>query len=263
MRHLLPIGFIVLCFLVFSTGCSWFRDDVTIVDNVEPEFNLDLVEKLDAPYKPIQIRVATLKEQNCKAIIHNNAFRNGRTISFNINQWSADEPCTEEMKIQDTLITIDVLTPGTYDLKVRVASDLYSDGTLTVTPDRYLFECQKPLGFVIERTEMLRVPDDLIWGYVAFSNAKYSSDADLLVQELGGMNKEANIKSGNYGHFVMENRTTITLPGLDKNLPVSKAFIFVEKLSDEEISGWVNKLHQAYPGAISLHLVNSQGKTWY
>ena len=262
MRHITPFGFIALCFLLFATGCSWFKDDVTIVDNVEPEFNLDLVEKLDAPFKPIQIRVATLKEQNCKATIHNNAFRNGRTILFNINQWSANEPCTDELKIRDTLITIDVLTPGTYDLKVRIATDLYSDGTLTVTPDRYLFECKKPLGFVIERTEMLRIPDDLVWGYIAFTNSKFGSDADQLVQEMAAMNKEANIKSGNYGHFVMENRNTITLPTLTNNLPVTRTFVFQNVLSNEELSAWIKNLHEVYQGSISLSLTNSQGATW-
>ena len=262
MRHILPITVIAFLFGVLLPACSWFKDNATIVENVEPEFSLELIEKLDAPFKPIQIRVATLKKQNCKAVIHNTAFRNGRTILFNINDWTTDEPCTEQLTIRDTLIPIDVLTPGSYDLQVRIAKNLFSNGTLTVMPDRYLFECEKPLGFVIDRQEMLRVPDNLVWGYVSFTSSFYTDNATELIDELKSINQEANILSGNYGHFIMKNRNTVELPLTSSNLPVCRTFVFNKVASAEEIAAWVSKAHHRYLGNISLQVFNSAGKVW-
>ncbi len=252
----------VLAWIIVIWGACDFSslDDITIVPNVEDEFYLDLWEKLSPTERTLVFKVSTIKDEACKN--HKIGFeyeRNANRLLLQLNNIIKSLDCEPGKAPATADIDAEGLTPGFYELKIELRNAVESTGQLSISGDNYLIELRKRNGVVLVRKELIKVPENAIWGYVQYQEAADETIAKAFISDLKAISTQKTYRNGYYGHFTIENGNA----RIDQQ-PDSRTLPFLQQISENAaaVHDLLAQYRSAYGAKLSIVLYTWQGQSW-
>lgn len=243
-------------------GCALAsREDPIVVADIEKEFALDMRESLDSSSRELQLRISTVKTFDCSNYSIQYAWRRqNNDLLLSLLRIAAPLVCDGvESKITANTGT-GSLSLGNYKFSIDLRGVLTNKGVLSNLPDRYRLRMDTEHGLIIPNKELMKIPQESIWGYAAYSPA-LKSKASEFAQEFYALTQAANYQAGYYGYYA------ITDLGLNvENQPKDQdAFPFLRKmqLSDRKnILALVQKYRQQYPTGLTISVLDGWGRAY-
>ncbi len=196
---------------VLFENCKIAEKDKDIVVQVDPEFQLGMFEEL-SQVRDFNLTFQTIEDQSC---INNSigftSSRNGRNISLHINEIVEAENCLDGQAPIAGDASYDFLPIGVYNLELVLKNTITSTGILTVSNEKYELDIEEGFGFQTMQATLMRVPASTVWGYVAYSDNQYSSDADNFLSELNDQTELLELSKGEYGYFKIGDNKKLSL----------------------------------------------------
>ncbi len=199
-QRLTPILFLVLGFL-FTISCRKNLGDKETIIAVDKEFEILPWEKLDESGAFLQLRLATIQNQECGGTRINyatNALNNQLTVS--INSLAYPWTCNGFAEPARDTITLSSLKKSDIPFRLTLKDVIINDGILHVEDGRYTFEMKKENGISMPKKEILRVPQGAMWGFIATDNgqdARYTQ----MIDSLKTIATPLSMPTGDYGYF--------------------------------------------------------------
>ncbi len=199
-QRLTPILILAVGFLL-TISCRKNLGDKETIIAVDKEFEIIPWEKLDETGGSLQLRLATIQNQECGGTRINYAtslYNNKLTVSIN----SLAYPLTCNGFAEPARDTIDLSNLKKSDIPFRLTLKdvIINDGILHVEDGRYLFEMKKENGISMPKKELLRVPQGAIWGFIATDNGQDARHAQM-IDSLKTITTPLSISAGDYGYF--------------------------------------------------------------
>ncbi len=258
LLYLLPL------FMVASCDFSSLKDPVVITE-VEDEFYVDMWETL-APTleeRNLIVKIESIKTEKCLNYrIDYQLHKDGNRLKIALNNIIKPLDCVPgETTVKDD-INMDYLPSSFYNFNIDLKNTVFNDGQLIVRSDSYTLDMYSKNGFSLKRTELLRVPEGAIWGYVTFQQA---ADEALANQWLDDLNKigqnPVSYRSGYYGYFTINNldrKISVLEQPTSNNL---KTFLYQYADDPAKLKDLVNRYRQNYGNRLIIKLYNSKGES--
>lgn len=192
--------------LTAASGCNLSSlEDTVIVPDVDDEFYLDYWENLTPQGRFLEFRLRTIANESCSnALIDYDFKQSGRELSISINEIVRPEGCEPgEAPATANIRSATPLPGGYYPLRVDLQGTVSNDGQVVVTSDAYNVDLDKGGGIVLLRPELLRIPDETIWGYAYYEDEALQPAADEFLDSLQSISKGRVLRDGYYGYFTM------------------------------------------------------------
>jgi len=114
-------------------------------------------------------------------------------------------------------------------------------------------------GIFLEYKELLKVPTNALWGYIAYEPA-YHNQALELVQEIFALCQPMNLSKGNYGYYKIEEK------GLSIDGPQQNAYNYPLLPQSPENTGLLStvlqKYRNRYPNSLRIVLKDGKGRNF-
>lgn len=182
-------------------------DDPIIVGNVEDEIYLDLFEELSLPNRGLTLRMETIEMEDClNATLETDHTRGPTRLSLEILQVLPPGECDLGLAPAKGVEEVGILANTNYSFLVNIRNTVDSEGTLEVTEDAIRLSFPTENGFRLRTPELLRIPDDLIWGYVEIPATGNEAGAREIIEEIGAIAENHTLIQGYYGYFQTDNQ---------------------------------------------------------
>lgn len=231
------INFLVSCLcLILVLGCKKNKDNNIIV-NIEDDFYVDMFEDISNGERRFELRITTIKDQPClnASIDYDLDFEEqSNTIDLSINDLVDPEQCIEGSEPVFVIVPFGSLNSGTYTFNINLKDAVVNKGRLVVYNDRYEMSMESDDGIEIVHEELMRIPNNTIWGYVGYDVNNASADATDFISELKNLPNVFDVQNNNlykpgyYGYFNLEDNKDILLSG-EINANNFRSFIFQQE----------------------------------
>lgn len=183
--------------------------DAIIVSDVEDEFYIDMWENLASANgaRELVLKIESIEPANCLnyGIDHRFA-RAGNRLTVSLNQFIEPTDCLPGEAPVKADVNLGSLPSGNYNVNIDFRNTVENTGQLLVSPESYFLTMKSEDGIVLLREELLRVPEDVIWGYVAVQAGADEAVAEAFLADLQAISDEPQaFRSGYYGHFTINN----------------------------------------------------------
>ena len=238
-------------------------DEPIIVTNVEKEFNIDLWEQLGANSRSVQLLIETIAQEDCTnySIAHQ-INRNNVTLDVSLNEIMAPQDCNEGQGPALATVNLGELSNGFYSLNIDLKNTVFSKGQIVIREKEITVNMNSEEGIRFIRTSILRVPENFIWGYVAFTNPADASIATAFEQDLAQTSTEIRMENGYYGPFSINAQEKLFIPGLPYQDDQLETFYFESFSSNAVLQEQVDVYRSTYGDAIEIKLFNDKGKVF-
>ncbi len=249
--------------LLIATGCNLSSlEDTVVVPDVDDEFYLDYREVLTADGRFLEFRLRTIANEPCSNASINHDFRqSNRELSISIKEIFRPEGCEPgEAPATAVIRTYTPLPGGYYPLFVDLRGTVTSDGQVVVTSEAYTISLDKGRGIVLLRPELLRIPDETIWGYIYYEDEAMAPVADELTSRLQAISKARVLRDGYYGYFTMDKGA---LQFNDNTAPNgARAFSYWYDGDKDALVELLEEYRANYGGSLEAKLFNTLGEAF-
>ncbi len=258
IRQCLHLG--ILCLMLTQCELDGGKDPILVAD-VEKEFDVKLWEVLKPTERYLQLHISTIKDKDCLNYgIDQSIKQNGSNLEFNINKVLPPEVCQQGIGPAKAVLDLKTLTQGRYNLTVNLGKVVPSRGSITVTSSAYSFYMPEQYGFRLQKTILNRVPEQTIWGYVAYTEGN-KTVADQFLQELVKISRDAGLDKGYYGYFEVNESNGLEFPTLNIDKPIlSFARNYID--TDPKLEALIKNFRSKYPQGLQISLNNNLGKVF-
>jgi len=263
MRHFLPVCILTgLSFFVCLSSCQLANiGDPIVVADVEEEFEIIALEKLSPDERSLMFEIETLNDEPCdNALIDARLTKVSYQLRISLQDIIAPTDCIPGSAPARTSLDAGPLDPGYYQLTIDLKSEVINDGQLTVRGDRYLINMETTNGFALTNKELLRIPDNTIWGYAAYETADDQALAGEFREAVAAMAEAGDFRVGYYGHF-QQTADQILLreaPREDRILQ----FAYHYSGTDEAMQKLVDQYRATYSDRLELRIFNDDGEVF-
>ncbi len=263
LQHSFRIVGALWIFIIAMTGCELASSkDPIIVPDVEDELYVDMWEQLNSPTgRSLVVKIESIEEKNCLNYRLDYFFsRNGNRLKVSLNNIIEPNDCVPGNAPVKAEVSAGSLPSGNYGFDIDFKGLVVNNGTLSVTSESYVLDMKSEHGIVLLRDELLRVPDDVIWGYAAYQQSADEAIAVDFINEVKAISKLAiGNRAGYYGHF--------TISPLDGKVfvheqPSSNVKTFFYQYTDNEttLKNLVADYRQTYGNQLTIKVFNAKGK---
>ncbi len=225
---------ILICFLVVLCFSTCKDKKTNVIVDVDDDFTIDMFENIDNGVRNFQLDISTISPQTCLnyTISYDLDFNEqDNNIELTLNELIEPDDCIQGTSTTSLTIPFGSISEGTYRFDLNLKDAVINQGQLSVTAGHYLLEMESNDGIEILNPQLNRIPNNTIWGYVAYDNSSASTDAQDFLSNLQGLNTVFNIENNNlysagyFGYFQLGENKELTLPG-EINFNFYKSFIF-------------------------------------
>ena len=255
----------VTMLIVWMIGLSACRMDKPIdpiiVADVEREFTVDMLEILDMEGNYLTLQVATIREEDCmNAEIDYRVSQSGQKIGVSLNKIVIPVNCQEGKAPARAGINLGKLTIGNFDFALDLSQTISNTGTLVNGASSYRLQLKTENGIQLLHRELLKIPEQTIWGWISYAESTQSTAAAVL-RDLSQLSSERVFEQGYYGHFSLsgDQLNIRELPSKQLFLPV---LIHLKKESTDQLQAILQHYRSLYTGEqLSIHLTNWRGQS--
>lgn len=201
------LWFGTLTLLVNSCDLLNKKDKVVAIS---PEFAVEISETLGES-RELQFHLFSISSQPCLNYgIDASAWRFQNTINLKINDLISPSFCQEGNGPATSFISFGNLASGTYDLNISLKDIFSNTGELKVKEDELQIKLNTSDGIEMLYPVLKRIPVKSIWGYVGYNDKSASeTHAQAFVTSLAKISQDSGLKSGFYGHFIVDKTATL------------------------------------------------------
>lgn len=244
--------------LLCAASCNVDDEAKDQIVQVDPEFTIDLFEKLSENNHTLSFIISSIDTQDCTNYeIDASSAHSSNFIRLVINDIVIPENCNPGQAFATTELDAAPLSIGTYDFEVVLKDAIFSEGILDVSPQSYRVYMDTTNGFYFLHKELKRIPNQLVWGFVGYDNQDEDKPyADQFVADLRTLCSNVNLQNGYYGYF--------TVDGADLSLIPAPTFTYFQEfayLLDENITALKDLLFQ-YRNSTAAHHISIVVNTW-
>ena len=253
-------------FLLGLFGCK--KDNQTnVIVNIEDDFYIDLFEDIGDGEQIFQLDISTISEQSCLNYqIDHDLSVDTQTykIELVINDLLEPNDCIEGMSPTNLALPFGQLPMGSYSFSINLKDAVFNKGRLSVLEDQYLLQLNSDYGIEMLHNLLYRIPQNTLWGYVAYDSSTSNAEADGFVADLEALSVIENVESntlyqsGYYGYFNVDEDKKVALT---KEISSSyhKPFLF-HNVSDDltEVEGLI--ISACGNGNLDIHLFTEKGQ---
>lgn len=260
------VVFVCLSLALAFSGCKLDNlNDPIIVPLIDKEFSLDLWQTLGANTPSnLELRMYTIENEDClNTKILSNYNRTGRNISLTLYDILDPEVCDPGPAPATGVQSVTDASPDVYTLTIELQDVVSNGGTLTITDEAYQVVMDEENGISWLHTELRKIPENALWGYLVYTNPEEESRIASFVDEINNLGSDLPLTTGYYGYFSVTDTGEITEL---KDAPVTNdlATITVKYTGeaaqiDQKVSDFLGT-----PGneTIELVLLDSDGNEW-
>jgi hypothetical protein len=250
----------LLCIALTQCDNGDGKDPILVAD-VEKEFDVQLWEVLKPTERYLQLQISTIKDKDCLNYgIEQSIKQSGSNLELNINKVLPPEVCQRGIGPAKASLELKTLTQGRYNLTVNLGKVVPSKGSITITPSAFSFYMPEQYGFRLQKTTLYRIPEQTIWGYVAYSEGNKAA-ADQFIQELVKISRDAGLERGYYGYFEINENNGLDFPNLNIDKPIL-AFARNYLDTDPKLETLIKNFRNKYPQVLQISLSNNLGKVF-
>ena len=209
-RGIYSIGSLLL--VISAIACNISNDEQKIVD-IDPVFTLDMLEDLQNN-KNLLFVVNSVEWQDCENFTINSAInRSPSMLEVVLNEIVPPSDCIQGFGPATTTLTAGPLTSNrTYDIKFSLQNTVTNDGSFHNAPNYYSLALSSTNGFGSTVNELYKIPNKLIWGYIAYNEEDLVGDLpDTILDEVKSLSNEVTLTEGYYGHFRVNDNNNLQL----------------------------------------------------
>ncbi len=261
-----PLHIIAILFISFGFFSCEKDNTLSINYNIEEEFNIGIIEKLESNSKSIQLSVETIKSTYCP---HShigygyNFFEASNRIEVDLLNVEEDQNCNDKDYNANAIIDLGDLPNGEYDLVINLANTVPNVGALNITDYNYTLTVDPDLGLLVPHKVINKIPEKTIWGFVGFSDVEQavSGAASIMGEIKNNFDNGFQLPVGNYGHFEFKDGEM----NFDYQSNFSNSFTFIMSTNEEleKVENFVNDLKSSntlvVDGKIELIFYDSEG----
>lgn len=235
--------------------------DAIIVSDVEDEFYIDMWERLDDG-RNFVLKIESIKPVTCLNYrIDYFSNRNGNRLTVSLNDIIEPTDCKPGEAAVKADVPIGSLPSGNYALDIDFRNTVVNKGQLYVNSESYLLTMKTENGIVLLREELLRVPNDLIWGYVATQQGANEAAAQNFMTDLQGISNQAiGLRVGYYGHFTINESEKVFVPHQPTD-GSAQTFLWQYRGSESVLKSLLADYRSSYGNDLEIKLFNSKGET--
>ena len=254
--------FTIFVFALCITGCNLESlDEPIIVSNVEKEFHLDLWEALWPNSRTSQLLIETIEDEACQNYTIAYQFnKSGSTLELSLNEIVSPEDCIDGEAPASSVVDFGALSEGIYELNIDLKNTVFSKGQLTITEDYYTINMDTEEGIIFVRRELLRVPDDLIWGYVGSEDAEFTAALEGFLADLQANTSSKTLTAGYYGYFsINQSRELVysTFPFPENQF---QTFYYEYNGTEAELQEMIDNYRTTHGEDVTFKLYNAAGR---
>ena len=254
----------LLCLLLVMQACVTDKTEAPVLDTaIAKEYELDLWETLDNNTRTLQIRANTIQSQNCLNYnIESSISRKGSNFEINLGKPQIPSVCEPGIGTAKSTLDLGIISNGTYNLTVKLGQIVPSTGRLVVSNGSFYLSILNPIGFRITRNNLLRVPDNTIWGYIGY-DANASPVVTQFFTDLAGISQNIDLPKGYYGHFNLLESGVIELgnapASTDRPIqPILRRF----QANEKDLEKLILNYRERHGQSILIRLRNTAGKEY-
>jgi len=256
-------GVVLLLFLLMSSCAVEDLEDVVVVVDVKDEFYLDFWEKLSPEGRSFEFIIKTIEEENCtNAYIDHKYNKSGSNFAISIRDIFQPLNCAPGKAPAQTNIDAGGLKLGVYTFSVDLKNTVFNNGQLTTLNDRYLISLETENGVRLARKELLRVPDEIIWGYAHYKSPDDEFGALQFIEKIAQIGNYIPFKQGYYGYFNVGTGSVIDTvydqPEDGHVIP----FLLEFRGNSTELQEMINQFRADYGAEVTFQLHNSLGQSF-
>ena len=200
-QRLTPILIALAAGFFLTTSCSKNNGDKETIVAIDKEFEIVPWEKLDDLGGTLQLRIATIQNQECGGTRINyatNSLNNQLTVS--LKSLAYPLTCNGFAEPARDTINLSNLKKGDLPFNLTLKDVVINDGILHVEEGRYYFEMKKENGISMPKKEILRVSQGAIWGFISTDNGQDERYTQML-DSLKTQTTPLSMPTGDYGYF--------------------------------------------------------------
>ncbi|MDX1942448.1 MAG: hypothetical protein SFU99_17930 [Saprospiraceae bacterium] len=251
----------MLLLVTLMAGCELASPkDPIIVPEVEDEFYIDLWEELNTPTgRALTVKIQSIKNEQCLNYrIDNFVSKTGNRIKVSINSIISPSDCIPGAAPVKADANAGSLPFDTYDFDIDFKGLVVNNGYLSVNGESYVLDMKSEHGIVVVRDELLRVPDNAVWGYVTYTNENLANN---FINDLQSISKTlSGQRAGYYGHFTISPLDGKVFVHQQPTTSLVKTFLYRFDGNESTLNDLVTAHRQSYGNQISIKLLNAKGK---
>ena len=122
-------------------------------------------------------------------------------------------------------IPIAELSNDEYELQIRLADEINS--LVKIQNDLGIIRVQllEANGLALANESIMRIPEDLSWGYIEVLDENFRGQANSLAVDLSALGDDEKLNTGNYGYFEIDAADGVTIPALISQKPTIPVII--------------------------------------
>lgn len=255
------------CLIILISACKK-ENDPDIIVNIEDDFYVNMFEDISNGERRLEFRLTSIKEQECLnySIDYNLSFNEGSDmLELSINDLVQPEICIEGTSTASVTVPFGEISDGTYTLFINLKDAITNHGRLSVDDTHYQLDLDSDDGIEITNDILYRVPQQTIWGSIAYDSNNQEDNADAILNDLEEVNGIRTIQddnaysSGYYGYFDLDESKSISLQ-VKPEKEYHKPFIYTVEGDDlTAINDLIETACNQYPElSIELTMANGQ-----
>lgn len=260
MKQLNTIRWMLVGVVAFAlVGCKLESlQDPIIVTNIEKEFYINLWEELYPNTRNLRIDLQSIKNQDC--LNYGIDYKwNAASSQFDleINDITPPGDCLPGIGPANAKIGVGELENQFFKMKIGLGETVVNEGQLVVNGESYTLQMDTEEGIIIPEKVLRRVPNNSVWGFVAYQNSEDQPVASNLLEQLNTFGNSIDLTEGKYGYFSF----------LDSKLLVSGApatgqvssFIIEYDGDQKAIQEVVDNFRANHSSSVTLKVLTSSG----
>lgn len=263
MKHLVTLRWFLIALIAFSTNACKLESiqDPIVVTNIDKEFYVNLWEELYPDTRNLRINIQSLKNQDClNYTIAYDWESTDKKFDLSINHIVPPGDCVPGVAPAHTEISVGDLESKLYNMNIVLDETVINEGQLIVNSEFYTLQMETEEGIIIPEKTLRRVPNNSVWGFVAYQNTADQMIASRLLSDLEGQGESISLREGKYGYFsFLDNKLLVS--GAPAAGQVS-SFIVNFAGDEKSLEELATNFRDTHTGSVSLKIFTATGSVY-
>ncbi len=258
--YLFIIGLLAFNFASCRLGSL---DDPIVISDIEKEFYIDFRETLTAPGRQLFVDISTIEMEPClNATIATELDRKTDGFDISIKQIIEPDDCQQGEAPAIGSVNLGPMSHRSYDFTIDLKNTIYNLGKLSIDENRIVVEMQTEEGIIFLHDELLRVPNETVWGFAAGDEAALDAESLTFVGDLESLGTEKAYLKGFYYYYTINPDGSLEV---NHDKVVGRNFVhpFIFEYTGDKatMSDKLEAFRTNHPG-VDVYFFTSDGEEW-
>ncbi len=246
--------------VMMSNACKKSTDFQGNLIDVSKDFNAKMWQLLNDNGGDFALVFSTTQIQKCDGMTVN-AFPNvyNDNIIVTIKDLGGPATCSGTGDYARDTTYVTHLTNGKYNFQLNLKDAVFNKGSLVVTDNKYTISMETQNGVTVDAGDLMRVPNNLVWGLVTYDNGT-DAQVDLFLNDLKSLTHVVTLENGDYGHYQINNGAISLQAEKQATHPNTKKFFLKLDNSIANLSDVILKYRQQYGSKMNFSVKTWNGK---